>query len=206
MSSAVGRPRVTPGRPGADPRAEVLDAAAVLFSERGYAGTSTRQIAERAGLRQASLYYHFASKEEILLELLEASVRPTLALAGDQLEDPDPVRALYRLVVADVGVLLRDPHNIGVLYLSPEVAGEPFASFRAQREQLVSVYGALAARIGPAVDAAFAGACCIQLVEMVISLRRDGRVPDGVADRIARACLRLVGASEDAIERAAAQA
>ncbi|MBO3664871.1 TetR/AcrR family transcriptional regulator [Microbacterium stercoris] len=199
MSPAPGRPRLTPGRPGLGPREEVLAAAAALFVEQGFAATSTRQIAERAGLRQASLYYHFAGKDEMLLELLEESVRPTLERAREHLEAENAALALCRFVLADVDILLRDPHNIGVLYLSPEVTGAAFASFRAHREELVAVYGALAARVGPAVDAAFAGRCCIQLVEMVIAMRREDRVPERVGERIARACLRTVGVDDDRI-------
>lgn len=49
------------------PREEILDAAAGLFVDRGFEGTSTREIAEAVGIRQASVYYHFPSgKDEIL--------------------------------------------------------------------------------------------------------------------------------------------
>ena len=72
----AGRPRL---RPASDadvpPREEILDAAAGLFVSQGLAATTTRQIAERVGIRQASLYYYFAGKDEILLELLTQSVR-----------------------------------------------------------------------------------------------------------------------------------
>lgn len=50
-------------------RAEVVDAAARVFSERGYHGASTQDIADRLGMRQASLYYYFASKEAALEEV-----------------------------------------------------------------------------------------------------------------------------------------
>ena len=42
---------------------EVLDAAAIAFAESGYLGASTRDIAERLGIRAASLYYYLPSKE-----------------------------------------------------------------------------------------------------------------------------------------------
>jgi AcrR family transcriptional regulator len=48
----------------------VLDAAARLFRERGYAATTLGDIAEAAGLRTASLYYHFGSKEDLVEEIL----------------------------------------------------------------------------------------------------------------------------------------
>lgn len=49
-------------------RDELLEAAAGLFATRGYAATSIRDIAREVGILSGSLYYHFASKEDILLE------------------------------------------------------------------------------------------------------------------------------------------
>lgn len=54
---------------------ELLDATAHLFAERGYAATSTRDIALAAKMLPGSLYYHFASKEQMLVAVYEAGVR-----------------------------------------------------------------------------------------------------------------------------------
>jgi AcrR family transcriptional regulator len=53
----------------ASTRERVLDVALDLFTERGFDRTSLREIAERLGVTKAALYYHFASKEDILMEL-----------------------------------------------------------------------------------------------------------------------------------------
>jgi AcrR family transcriptional regulator len=50
-------------------RERILDIALELFIEQGYDKTSLRDIAERLGTTKAALYYHFARKEDILLEL-----------------------------------------------------------------------------------------------------------------------------------------
>jgi AcrR family transcriptional regulator len=50
-------------------RERILDVALDLFTEKGFDGTSLREIAERLGVTKAALYYHFASKEDILLAL-----------------------------------------------------------------------------------------------------------------------------------------
>src|SRR4051794_501481 len=96
----VGRPRAAP-QSSSDlaPRDQILGAAAALFAEHGYAGTTTRAIAERVGIRQASLYYYFAGKDEILLELLEISVRPSLAYVTPLLAEADRRAALYALAL-----------------------------------------------------------------------------------------------------------
>ncbi|MFD0070145.1 helix-turn-helix domain-containing protein, partial [Streptomyces sp. NPDC127574] len=93
----VGRPRAAQ-RPdsGLTPRAELLDAAAELFTTRGYAATTTRAVAERAGMRQASMYHYVSGKEELLAELLESTVTPSLALARRLLAE-DTVPAVSRL-------------------------------------------------------------------------------------------------------------
>ncbi len=53
---------------------KIVDAAASVFAERGYHGTSTQAIADVLGLRQASLYYYFPSKEAALELVCEKGV------------------------------------------------------------------------------------------------------------------------------------
>lgn len=65
---------------------ELLDAMARLFGERGYAATSTRDIALAAKMLPGSLYYHFASKEQMLLAVYEAGVRELEAAVRSAVE------------------------------------------------------------------------------------------------------------------------
>ncbi|MFC7644695.1 TetR/AcrR family transcriptional regulator [Streptosporangium lutulentum] len=58
-------------RKGTDTRAEIQDVALALFTEHGYDATSMREIAERLDITKAALYYHFKSKEAIILSLFE---------------------------------------------------------------------------------------------------------------------------------------
>jgi AcrR family transcriptional regulator len=203
----VGRPRATTGgNASVPPRDEILDAAAALFVENGFAATTTRAIAERTGIRQASLYYHFAGKDDILAELLERTVRPSLEFARTLREESlDPATALHRLAVRDVQTLASAPHNVGTLYLLPEANRDRFDDFRASRRELRDAYGALAT--DAATDAIRAtwttselGAAIIHLVEIVIPLRRDGEAID--ASHVADACLRVCGLDDAAIDAA----
>jgi AcrR family transcriptional regulator len=57
------------GDAGASTREKILDVALDLFTDQGFDGTSMREIAERLRITKPSIYYHFASKEEILLAL-----------------------------------------------------------------------------------------------------------------------------------------
>ncbi len=52
-------------------RAEMVQAAARLFSERGYHGTSMQHLADALGLQRGSLYAHIGSKEELLFDVVE---------------------------------------------------------------------------------------------------------------------------------------
>jgi len=58
-------------RRGRDTRHQILDASLRLFSERGFARTTVRDIARAAGITAAAIYYHFASKRELLEALFE---------------------------------------------------------------------------------------------------------------------------------------
>lgn len=95
--------------PGLEPnrRAEILRAAARLFVDKGFAATTTRDIADAVGMRSGSPFYHFRSKQELLKEAmidgLEAGRQRLLtAIAGVA----DPERRLYVLVRTHLGTLL----------------------------------------------------------------------------------------------------
>ena len=61
-------PRSANSKPRKD---EILDHATRLFAERGYEGTSMADLAERVGMRKASLFYHFASKDVLYAAVLD---------------------------------------------------------------------------------------------------------------------------------------
>jgi len=52
-------------------RSQILDASLKLFSDRGFTRTSVRDIAQAAGITDAAIYYHFASKRELFEALIE---------------------------------------------------------------------------------------------------------------------------------------
>lgn len=64
--SAIG---TADGAPADDRRAQLLDAAARLFAERGYQATTMRELANTAGILAGSVYHHFASKAALFAEV-----------------------------------------------------------------------------------------------------------------------------------------
>jgi AcrR family transcriptional regulator len=208
----VGRPR-SGGRlrPGATPREEILDAAAELFTTRGYAATSTRSIAEAVGIRQASMYYHFARKEDLLRELLGQTVTPSLERAEELIALGLPAdEALYRLAYFDCELLLAGRWNLASLYLVPEVRGPEFAEFWTARDRLRDRYAGWVAQAAtgarPLAETAVVRDLVLGLVESVISMRSltPDLDPAAVAPAVAAGCLLLAGVERARIDELAA--
>jgi AcrR family transcriptional regulator len=204
----VGRPRAV-ARPqtGLTPREEVLAVAAELFTEQGYAATTTRQVAERAGIRQASIYHYFKGKEEILASLLESTVHPSLEAARTLMEAPAPAEArLWALCHRDVRLLCSGPHNLGALYLLPEA--ERFDRFQELRNALKDVYARLLAQTAVAAtlteaELGLRARLVFSLVESVILIRKDAPAlsVEPMAEATADAVLRVGGVPDGGLPR-----
>lgn len=196
----AGRPRLTTKRrPGTTARDEILDAAGELFTTLGYAGTSTRSIAEAVGIRQASLYHYFKTKDDILCALLSQTVTPTLSFIPTLMDAEPALTAtehLHALALFDGGQLINGRWNLGALYLQPELRGARLEQFWSDRERLRLHYLALSKVIvsGTGVDDAAAD-LPFRLVESLVHMwtselsRERAALPEHVAD----ACIRVLG-------------
>src|SRR5271169_1841233 len=80
---------------------EVLDAAAIAFAEKGYLGASTRDIAERLGIRPASLYYYLPSKEAALLAVCKLGVLDFIDSLSDIIARRDPAPEKLRAAITN---------------------------------------------------------------------------------------------------------
>ena len=80
-------------------RPKVLRAAVALFLEKGYAKTTTGEIAKAAGIGQSSFFHVFPSKEALLLELVRRMFSGQFDLAGEHSGTDDPVQ-LYAIETA----------------------------------------------------------------------------------------------------------
>lgn len=211
----AGRPRLEDRRSNLAPSEEILESSARLFVNEGFAATSTRDIAEAVGIRQASIYYHFKGKDDILDELLQMSVRPSLDKV-QKIEAECPVEvpeaALYLLALVDVHTLARAPHNIAKLYRMPDVTNSEVYQFQPMLQELTQAYGRLGTQIAsPPVAATISanqlGRILIEQVETVIKSRSDGdKVGQGEAHAIAASCLRVCGVLQGRIDLAEATA
>jgi AcrR family transcriptional regulator len=201
----AGRPRLTTQRrPGTTARDEILDAAGELFTTLGYTSTSTRTIAEAVGIRQASLYHYFKTKDDILCALLNQTVTPTLTII-DSIASTEPAMSsaeqLHALALFDGRQLLDGRWNLGALYVQPELRGAHLEPFWSDRERLRLHYLALSKDIvaDTGVDEAAAD-LPFRLVESLVNMwhKRPGpdrmKLPEHVAD----ACVRVLGMPDSA--------
>jgi AcrR family transcriptional regulator len=94
---------------------EIIDAAARVFAERGFHGASTQDIADVLGIRQASLYYYFASKEAALelvcLRGVEGFFESATAIAKGT---GNCANRLSRLIDSHLSPLIDRPHYVRV--------------------------------------------------------------------------------------------
>ncbi len=83
-SARAAADKTAPRAPRQDNRREaVMDAAAKLFAEQGYRATTIRDIAGAAGMLPGSLYYHFKSKDALLLAVYREGVARIIARVDD---------------------------------------------------------------------------------------------------------------------------
>lgn len=122
-------------------RADLLRAAARLFIEKGFAATTTRDIAEAVGMRSGSPFYHFRSKQELLkaamLSGLEASyerMQAAIAVADSDTPARDPEHRLLAMLRAHLGNLLEGDCT------APMLLGETRALDAADRAEITAAF------------------------------------------------------------------
>lgn len=113
-------------------RQRILDAAAAEFRRNGYASVTLKDIAARAGLRAGSLYYHFDTKEELVLAVLSAGVEAAAAATREAVdalgEGADPLARLRVAIAAHLRVVLAEgayaSANLRILGQLPDAVRE----------------------------------------------------------------------------------
>lgn len=87
-----------------DTRTKLLALAARMFGSEGYSATTMRSIADQAGIEAASIYYHFASKEELVDEIMSHGAEMIVGQLKEKLDAlPPEASAEQRLRAAMIG-------------------------------------------------------------------------------------------------------
>lgn len=113
-------------------RGRILLAASELFAQRGYFGTSTRDIADAVQIRQPSLFHHFQAKHEIYRTLVGLDLGPTIERMNARLAESSTwAEKLHFAISCDVREILVQPFDARGLYQDAVLALPEFADERA---------------------------------------------------------------------------
>ena len=106
-------------------RNDILDAAAQVFRKKGFHGASMSDIAEAVNLQKASLYHHVASKQEILLALLDRALDILIEDIERVVGQPLPPDEKLRLAMAAYLQDMLEHHDLAVILLLEHRSLEP---------------------------------------------------------------------------------
>ena len=187
-------------------RQAIEDVASDLFRERGYAGTSIRDIARALSVQGASLYAHVTSKEDVLWAIVDrAATRFERAAdaaeaAGEAGRPGDPQAALAALIRAHVDVLTGDVDEAGVFVYEWRALGpERRAAVLARRDAYElrfrrRIQDGIAVGAFALTDPAIAARTLLSAVNGVATwYDPNGRLPAGrIADHLVDLSLRML--------------
>jgi AcrR family transcriptional regulator len=164
----------------------MIAAAAELFGQKGFRGTSIEDIGAAVGTTGPALYRHFASKEAILVEVLERAVERSrldvLAVLEQRLPAEEKLREVVRRAVAHV---LEERHLVvlaeqEVLALSPEFRRR----FRRGRRVVVRAWMEALGAVRPELSEEASRSVCLAALALITSLPRAGALAPEAARRL----------------------
>lgn len=110
MLEKVGKARKPVQKRGVQTREKLLEAAKVLFIEKGYYKTNGNEIAARAGLATGTFYSYFNNKKDVLLELVRQFYRQAMDSVLSLLEQPALISSDNRNIIHELIRALYDVH------------------------------------------------------------------------------------------------
>jgi TetR/AcrR family transcriptional regulator len=111
--------------PGGEPRQRILDAAAEVFAERGFGGAGVDEIARRAGVNKAMLYYHVGDKAALFGEVVSTNVATIAHAVTAALAATDDPRERLRAIPRAFARTVRQRPYLPQLMLREIAAGGP---------------------------------------------------------------------------------
>ena len=152
-------------------RNQAIRAAAAVFAEKGFHGASTRDIAERMGIKQGSLYYYFKSKEEALGEVCLYGIENYAARMDGIANSSQPFEAKLLATVMSHLTSYRERnealkvHNDERLYLPTEKRTRLKALGSSYRQKLEKIFeaGVVEGAVRADIDCHFAAQAVIAL-------------------------------------------
>jgi TetR/AcrR family transcriptional regulator len=127
---AVSPPAVAAPEQDEHVRTRLLNAAVRVFDRKGYAGASVREIAEMAGVTKPALYYHFGSKEGLIVAILSQAEQELVDAMTRGVARPGTARSRIAALCEDIYGLFEE--NVPVarvahaVFLGPRDGAPPF--------------------------------------------------------------------------------
>jgi len=103
---------------------KILDAAESLFAQRGYEGTSLREIASQVGIHEPGIYNHFKGKQALYAAVLDRALRPMLEAMRESIERPEPREAYAALPGVMTDRLAAHPRMAALFHQALQSDGE----------------------------------------------------------------------------------
>lgn len=126
-------------RPDSETREMILRTAATLFFERGYAKTKVMDIARAVGITPAALYWHFASKEDVLFEYLQGAIETFNERIREAIEGiEDPVDRLRTLAISHTTLQLEFRDQAQAVHSLTYASAELLSALSPERTTLVN--------------------------------------------------------------------
>lgn len=131
-SNAVNPSPIVARMAGDERRMQILRCAVSLFSQRGFRGTTTKEIAQAAGISEAMVFRHFATKEELYTAILDhkacsgTAFSPCDVIANAIAEKDD--RAVFRQLAIDVLNVHEDDTEFHRLLMHAALEGHELAA------------------------------------------------------------------------------
>lgn len=186
-------------------RARLQEAAIQAFAEKGFHGTTTRDIAAAAGMSPAALYVHHKSKEELLYLISRNGHERTLRLVRSAIESSENPASAVRQVMHDFALDHAVTHT-GARIVNYELAAltpDHFQEILEIRRAIEGEFRRLVERgvASGAFDTADPHMASVALLSLGIDIARWYRegirwTPDQIADRYADIALLIVGAGD----------
>ena len=128
--------------PGEERRRLIIESAAKLFSQHGFRGTTTREVAKAVGVSEATVFKHFATKEDLYGAIIEAKAQTqqVLGVIGPLAEARDDAGLLRTLATELIERTQSDPTLMRLIFFSA-LEGHALADlFFRRRVQTLDVF------------------------------------------------------------------
>ena len=177
-------------------RAAVVEQAALVFAEHGYAETSVAELADRLGLASGAIYHYFEGKQALLIAICDELTVPLLEQASELLDsDGDPAATLRELLTVWVGHVTAHRDHLRVFTQVRHVVdhGEDWRGVRRARKDFERLLDRALARLDAqgalALDAGLARSALLGMVNHTAQWYRPrGRLsPEQIAEGYATA-------------------